>query len=184
MPTHHSLGPDDGCGIKNARAATIEPDEQGAVGPTQMQSAWRALLEDIELMPKDQDFGFQPRSGLEAVAQHTDEEEGNCDHQPQSCSDSAAAVTPTDGVFGSDREAYDRARQSMQDWGQPEIINETVAKRIIEVAQQGESDPDQICELALKSLGFSEIYIGDSSDDRSHCDAHIYKNWQWMGNPA
>ena len=68
-----------------------------------MQSAWRTLLEDVELMPQDQDFGFQPPSRLEAVAQHTDEEEGNCDHQPQSCSDSVAAVTPTDGVFGSDR---------------------------------------------------------------------------------
>src|ERR1700730_6130199 len=45
MPTHSSLGPDDGYGIKNARTATIEPNEQGAVGPTQMQSAWRALLQ-------------------------------------------------------------------------------------------------------------------------------------------
>jgi hypothetical protein len=25
-----------------------------------MQSAWRALLQDIKLMPQDQDFGFQP----------------------------------------------------------------------------------------------------------------------------
>ena len=103
MPTHNSLGPDDGYGVKNARAATIEPDEQSAVSPTQMQSTWRALLEDIELMPQDQDFGFQPPSRLEAVAQHADEEEANCDHQPQSCSDSLAAVTPADGVFGSDR---------------------------------------------------------------------------------
>jgi hypothetical protein len=61
-----------------------------------------ALLQDIELMPQDQDFGFQPPSQLGAVAQHTDEEEGNCDHQLQSCSDSAAAVTPADGAFGSD----------------------------------------------------------------------------------
>jgi hypothetical protein len=42
-----------------------------------MQSAWRTLVEDIELMPKDQDFGFQPPLRLKAVAQHTDEEEGN-----------------------------------------------------------------------------------------------------------
>jgi hypothetical protein len=103
MPTHHSLGPDDGYGVKNARAATLEPDEQSAVGPTQMQSAWRALLEDIELMPKDHDFGFQPSTRLEAVAQHTDEEEANCDHPSQSCSDSLAAVTPVDRVFGSDK---------------------------------------------------------------------------------
>jgi hypothetical protein len=33
MPTHDSLGPDDGYGAKNARAATIEPDEQSAVDP-------------------------------------------------------------------------------------------------------------------------------------------------------
>jgi hypothetical protein len=108
MPTHHTLGPDDGHGVKNARAATIEPDEQSAVGRTQMQSAWRTLPEDIELMPKDKDFGFQPPSRLEAVAQHTDEEEGNCDHQPQSCSDSVAAVTPVDGVFGSDTAEHER----------------------------------------------------------------------------
>src|SRR6266849_4826170 len=30
-------------------------------------------------------------------------QEANCDHQSQSCSDSLAAVTPADGVFGSDR---------------------------------------------------------------------------------
>jgi hypothetical protein len=42
-----------------------------------MQSAWRTLVEDIELMPKDQDFGFQPPLRLKAVAQHADEEEGN-----------------------------------------------------------------------------------------------------------
>src|SRR6266446_1665890 len=34
MPAYDSLGPDDAQGIKNARVATIEPDEQGAVDPT------------------------------------------------------------------------------------------------------------------------------------------------------
>jgi hypothetical protein len=100
---HNCLGSDDGYGIKNARTATIEPDEQSTVSPTQMQSAWRALQEDIELMPQDQDFGFQLLTRLEAVPHHTDEEESNCNHQPQSSSDSVAAVTPADGVFGSDR---------------------------------------------------------------------------------
>ena len=83
MPTHNRLGSDNGYGIKNARPATIEPDEQSAVDPAQMQSAWRALLEHIELMPQDQDFGFQPLSRPEAVPHHTDEEEGNGDHQPR-----------------------------------------------------------------------------------------------------
>jgi hypothetical protein len=54
MPTHNSLGPDDSHGIQNAGVATIEPDEQGAIDPTQMQSpARRALLQDVELMPQD-----------------------------------------------------------------------------------------------------------------------------------
>jgi hypothetical protein len=53
-------------------------------------------------MPQDQDFGFQPPARLEAVAQHADEKEANCDHQPQSCSDSVTAATPADAVFGSD----------------------------------------------------------------------------------
>jgi hypothetical protein len=54
-------------------------------------------------MPQGDDFGFQPPSRIEAVAQHADEEEANCDHQSQSCSDSLAAGTPADEVFGSDR---------------------------------------------------------------------------------
>ena len=60
------------------------------------------LPNDIELMPKDQDFRFKPPSRLEAVAQRTDEEEGNCEDRSQLCFDSAATITPVDGVFGSD----------------------------------------------------------------------------------
>jgi hypothetical protein len=59
---------------------SIKPDEQSAVGPPQKRSAWRALLENIELMPQGQNFGFQLPSRLEAVAQRPDEEEDNCDH--------------------------------------------------------------------------------------------------------
>jgi hypothetical protein len=64
----------------SAGTATIEPNEQGPVGPAQTQSAWCAPLQDIELMPQYQDFGFQPPPRLEAVAQHADEKEGNCNH--------------------------------------------------------------------------------------------------------
>jgi hypothetical protein len=44
MPTDNRLRPDDGYGVKNAREAAIEPNEQGTVNPTQTQSAWGALL--------------------------------------------------------------------------------------------------------------------------------------------
>ena len=80
VPTHNRLRPHDGYSVKDARAAAVEPNEQGTVGPTQMQSTSRALLQDIELMPQNQDFGFQPPSRLEAVAQHTDDKNGNCNH--------------------------------------------------------------------------------------------------------
>jgi hypothetical protein len=59
---------------------TIKPDEQHAVYPTQRRSARRSLLQDIELMPQDQDLGFQPCSRLEEVAQHTDQQEADCNH--------------------------------------------------------------------------------------------------------
>jgi hypothetical protein len=99
-------GPDDGYGVKNARTTTIEPNEQGSVSPAQIQLVWRTLPQDIDLMPQYQDFGFQPPSRLEAVAQHPDEKEANCNHQPQSCSDSVMAATPADGLFGSDRTSH------------------------------------------------------------------------------
>ena len=102
MPTYDSLGPDNGYGVKNARTATIEPNEQGTAGPAQLHPARRALLQNIELMPQNQDFSFEPLARLEAVAQHADDQKGNCHHRPRSCSDSVMAATPADRVFGSD----------------------------------------------------------------------------------
>ena len=102
MPAHDGLRSDNGYGVKNARTATIQPDEEGTAGPVQVHPTWRALLQNIELMPQDQDFSFKLPAGLEAVAQHADEKKGNCHHRPGSCSDSVRAATQADGVFGSD----------------------------------------------------------------------------------
>jgi hypothetical protein len=83
MPAHYGLGPDDGYGLKEARATAIEPNEQSAVDATQMQStAWCTLPKNVELMPQYQDFGLQPPSRLEAVAQHADKQEADCNHAP------------------------------------------------------------------------------------------------------
>jgi hypothetical protein len=69
MPAHDGLGPDDGYGIKDARATAKKPNEQRAVDPTQIQSmAWCMLPKNVELMSQYQDFGLQPPSRLEAVA--------------------------------------------------------------------------------------------------------------------
>ncbi len=45
-----------------------------------MHSTWPALLQDAELMSQHQDFGFQSPSRLEAIAQHADEKEADCNH--------------------------------------------------------------------------------------------------------
>ena len=80
MPTHNSLGPDNGYGVKDARTATIKPDEQSAIGPTQIQSTWCTLSKHAELMTQNWIFDFKLPSRLEAVAQPADEKERNCDH--------------------------------------------------------------------------------------------------------
>jgi hypothetical protein len=37
-------------------------------------------LQDVELMPQDQDFGLQPMLWHEAVAQHAEKQEVDCNH--------------------------------------------------------------------------------------------------------
>jgi hypothetical protein len=80
VPAYDRLGSDDGYGVKNARKATIEPNEQSAIGPAQIQSTWRALPQEVDLIPQYQDFSFKPSLRFEAVAQSADENEGSCDH--------------------------------------------------------------------------------------------------------
>jgi hypothetical protein len=50
-------------------------------------------------------------------------------------------------------EAFERARRSLHDSGQPEIVHEVLAKRIIEIARAGERDPRKLCEEALAAFG-------------------------------
>ncbi len=48
--------------------------------------------------------------------------------------------------------AYDRAKQELHDTGQPEIVREILAQRILDLAEQGERDPARLCAGALRSL--------------------------------
>ena len=50
--------------------------------------------------------------------------------------------------------AYDKACRSLHDIGQPAIVQEVIARRIIQVAQTGERNPDRLCAQALLALGF------------------------------
>jgi hypothetical protein len=51
------------------------------------------------------------------------------------------------------RDAYTRACKSLHDKGQPAIVNEIIAERIIALAGDGERDPGRLSEGALAALG-------------------------------
>jgi hypothetical protein len=50
-------------------------------------------------------------------------------------------------------DAYEKARKSLHDTGQPRIVSEIIAQRIIALARQGERDSDRLCAGALIALG-------------------------------
>ena len=49
--------------------------------------------------------------------------------------------------------AFERACKDLHDVGQPAMVKDIIAKRIIAIAKTGERDPNQLCERALKALG-------------------------------
>jgi hypothetical protein len=54
--------------------------------------------------------------------------------------------------------AYEKARRSLHDRGQPQIVRDVIAARIIAAAQAGERDPDKLCEMALTALGNKAVF--------------------------
>jgi hypothetical protein len=64
-------------------------------------------------------------------------------------------VTP--GEFDSDAlaamvEAFDAAYKALDDSGQPKIVLDVIAQRIIEAARHGERDPARLVKAALPWL--------------------------------
>ena len=55
-------------------------------------------------------------------------------------------------------DAYERARRSLHDTGQPDLVKEVIAQRIIALAEEGERDPEKLCEGALSALGSKAIF--------------------------
>ena len=54
--------------------------------------------------------------------------------------------------------AYEKARKSLHDRGQPPIVQEVIAARIIAAAKTGERDADKLCEAALSALGNKAVF--------------------------
>jgi hypothetical protein len=55
-------------------------------------------------------------------------------------------------------DAYDKACRSLHDNGQPKIVSEVIALRIISLAKEGERDPDRLCAGALTALGNKAVF--------------------------
>jgi hypothetical protein len=56
--------------------------------------------------------------------------------------------------------AYDKACRSLHDKGQPPLVQEIIATRIMDAAKNGERDPDLLCEAALGgALGNKAVFV-------------------------
>jgi hypothetical protein len=53
-------------------------------------------------------------------------------------------------------EAFDSACKDLHDKGQPTIVYEVIAKRIIDAARKGERDPMQLRSIGLAALGLND----------------------------
>lgn len=49
--------------------------------------------------------------------------------------------------------AFECACKALHDVGQPAMVKDVIAKRIIDIAKTGERDPNRLCERALQALG-------------------------------
>ena len=49
--------------------------------------------------------------------------------------------------------AFECACKALHDVGQPAMVKDVIAQRIIDIAKTAERDPNALCERALKALG-------------------------------
>lgn len=56
-------------------------------------------------------------------------------------------------------EAFDAACKDLHDTGQPALVREVIAKRIIEAAKKGERDPARLRNAGLAGLGYDREAI-------------------------
>ena len=52
-------------------------------------------------------------------------------------------------------DAFERACKQLHDRGQPEIVREVIARRIIAAAKAGQRDPELLCNVAHRSFGLT-----------------------------
>jgi hypothetical protein len=52
--------------------------------------------------------------------------------------------------------AFDLAKKAMHDCGQPELVYEILANKIIGLAREGETDPIELSKRALTGIGLPQ----------------------------
>ena len=50
-------------------------------------------------------------------------------------------------------QAYESVLKELHDSGQPELVREIIAKRIVELTAMGEREPRRLCDTVLSELG-------------------------------
>jgi hypothetical protein len=53
--------------------------------------------------------------------------------------------------------AFDMAVAALHDVGQPAVVREVIARRIIKAAQKGERDPARLCAVALSAFNADKL---------------------------
>ena len=54
--------------------------------------------------------------------------------------------------------AFEKARKSLHDRGQPQIVRDVITARMIAAVKAGERDSDRLCEIALEALGSKAVF--------------------------
>jgi hypothetical protein len=57
-------------------------------------------------------------------------------------------------------QGFDLTCRELHDRGQPALVREVIAKRIVEIAGRGERDPEKMRDAALLALGFKRDAVG------------------------
>ena len=50
-------------------------------------------------------------------------------------------------------QAFECAFRTLRDFGQPVLVKDIIAKRIIAIAKTGERDPNRLCDRTLQAFG-------------------------------
>ena len=70
--------------------------------------------------------------------------------------------------------AFDTACKELHDRGQPQIVYEIIARRIIEAAKNGERDPTELTRAGLAALGLQAGKVSNEAAPAAGAPAGTY----------